>query len=67
MPFIAYLYECEDATPYMEVLSPMDLAGASIEARRLLADHASAVYAEVWEGEQRVFTTLTQSVHQAQA
>ncbi len=57
MSFIAYLYVSDDATPYMEVLVHQRLDGAKLQAERLLAEHASATYAEVWENERCVYST----------
>jgi hypothetical protein len=58
MSFIAYLYESDDATPYMEVLVHQRLDEAKLQARRLLAEHVCATYAEVWQDDRCVFSTL---------
>lgn len=58
MSFIAYLYVSDDATPYMEVLVHQALDEAKLQAQRLLAEHASATYAEVWQDDRCVFSTL---------
>jgi len=54
MPFIAFLYPSPGGTPHMEVLPEDDPLQATAIARQLLSDHASATFAELWQGDVRV-------------
>jgi hypothetical protein len=56
MAYIAYLYKSADAVPYMEPIADDDLLSAEDTLRRLLAQHASARFAELWEGDERILT-----------
>ena len=58
MTFIAYIYESDDATPHMEVLVHHRFDEAKLQAQRLLVEHASATYAEIWQDDRCVFSTL---------
>jgi len=55
-PYVAYLYASRGAAPHMEIVAADDLPAAKAQTRRLLAEHDSATFAEVWQDERQLST-----------
>lgn len=56
MTYICFIESDILSVPHMEPLSAQTLDDARIEARRLLATHASGIAAHVFAGEERVIS-----------
>ena len=56
MPYFCYIHRETGGVPHFEVLPETSPGDAVERAKRLLAQRADGVRAEVWEGERLVFT-----------
>jgi len=56
MSYFCYIHRQAGGVPHFEVLPETSQGAAREEAARLLAQRADGVLAEVWEGEQLIFT-----------
>jgi hypothetical protein len=54
MTFFCYVYSRGSEVPHMEALDSRSLFDAQTRSRRMLDEHAAAVRAELFEGDQRV-------------
>jgi len=56
MPYFCYIHRSAGGVPHFEVLPETSQGDARERAALLLAQRADGVRAEVWEGEQLIFT-----------
>lgn len=56
MAFFCYIHRQNNGVPHFEVLPELTERGAQNRAAQLLAQRADAVCAEVWDGDNLVFT-----------
>jgi len=56
MTYLCYIHRRSGVAPYFEVLPDMPRASAIERAGRLLAERPDGERAELWDGEQLVFT-----------
>jgi hypothetical protein len=56
LPYLCFIHRQTGAAPYFEVLPEMTELSAIERARALLADRPDGARAELWDGEQLVFT-----------
>ncbi len=58
MTFICFVESDNSDVPHMEPLRATTFADARVEARKLLAGHATGIIANVFEGERRILSVL---------
>ena len=54
MTFFCYVYSSRSGTPHMEALDSRSLSDAQTRSRRMLDEHSAAIWAELFEGDERV-------------
>lgn len=56
MPYFCFIHRQAEASPYFEVLPEMSRTSAIQRAAAMLAERPDGARAELWEGEELVFT-----------
>jgi hypothetical protein len=54
MTFFCYVYSSRSEVPHMEALDSGSLSDAQTRSRRMLDEHAAAIRAELFHGDQQV-------------
>ena len=54
MTFFCYVYSSRSEVPHMEALDSRSLSDAQTRSRRMLDEHAAAIRAELFHGDQKV-------------
>jgi len=54
MTFFCYVYSSRSEVPHMEALDSRSLSDAQTRSRRMLDEHAAAIRAELFQGDQQV-------------
>jgi len=54
MTFFCYVYSSRSEVPHMEALDSRSLSDAQTRSRRMLDEHAAAIRAELFHGDQQV-------------
>ena len=67
MSYFCYIHRKTGGVPHFEVLPEGSPSGAIDQAARLLAERIDAVRAEVWDGEQLIFTLPREAAAQPTA
>lgn len=62
MTYICLIESTASSVPHMEPLSAEDAETAVVRARRLMAEHSSAIAAHVFYGDERIATITADPV-----